>query len=113
MDTYDLIIIGGGIVGLATARAALEKRPGLNVAILEKESQLAQHQSGRNSGVLHSGIYYRPGSLKARLAQSGRASMVRFCQEHGLDHEGVGKVIGGTRTDEIPRPGDLAQRAPA
>ena len=81
---FDVVVVGGGIVGLATARAVLEARPSLRLLVLEKESALATHQTGRNSGVIHSGIYYRPGTLKARLAVEGRVAMVQFCAEHGL-----------------------------
>ena len=75
--TFDVAIVGGGIVGLAVARALVAARPGRRVVVLEKEAEVGRHQSGRNSGVLHSGIYYKPGSLKARLCRSGRAEMER------------------------------------
>lgn len=93
MDDFDVAIVGGGILGLATAHAMLNAGPTLNVVVLEKERRVAAHQSGRNSGVLHSGIYYRPGSLKARLAVAGRASMIDFCAQHGVPFEVCGKVI--------------------
>ena len=79
---HDIIIIGGGIIGLATGRALLAERPGLDLLVLEKESEVGRHQSGRNSGVLHSGLYYRPGSLKAELCVRGVADMFDFCDEH-------------------------------
>ncbi|MCC9309059.1 L-2-hydroxyglutarate oxidase [Kitasatospora sp. RB6PN24] len=112
-DLYDVLVVGGGIVGLSTARALLEQRPELRVAVLEKEPELATHQTGRNSGVIHSGIYYRPGSLKARFAVAGAAAMVRFCQEHGLPHEVTGKAIVATVPAELPRLAALAERGRA
>ncbi len=98
----DCAVIGGGIVGLSVGMALLRKQPGLNVVVLEKEAQLAFHQSGRNSGVIHSGIYYKPGSLKARYARAGNRSMIRFCEEHGIRHEVCGKVVVATRPEELP-----------
>ena len=80
-DTFDVIVIGGGIVGLATAMTLAKSHPGLKLAVIEKESAVARHQTGHNSGVIHSGIYYRPGSLKARLCVLGAQQLVRFCQE--------------------------------
>jgi L-2-hydroxyglutarate oxidase len=90
LSMYDYVIIGGGIVGLATAMAVGNKHPNARILVLEKEQDLAQHQTGRNSGVIHSGIYYRPRSLKARLAREGNRSVVEFCREHGLKHEVCG-----------------------
>lgn len=106
----DCAIIGGGIVGLSVGMALLRKQPGLNVVVLEKESELAFHQSGRNSGVIHSGIYYKPGSLKARFARAGNRSMIRFCEEHGIAHEVCGKVIVATTAAELPLLESLYQR---
>src|SRR6266542_1179061 len=100
---YDYAIIGGGIVGLATAMRLLHPRAGARVVVIEKEGDVARHQTGRNSGVIHSGIYYKPGSLKARMAREGNRSMVRFCQEHGIAHEVCGKVIVATASEELPR----------
>lgn len=108
--TYDFAVVGGGIVGLATARAILERQPGVRGLILEKEAALAAHQTGRNSGVIHSGIYYKPGSLKARLARAGSRSMVEFCAEHGIPHEVCGKVIVATRPAELPLLDNLHRR---
>lgn len=108
--TYDFAVVGGGIVGLATARAILERQPGARGLILEKEAALAAHQTGRNSGVIHSGIYYKPGSLKARLARAGSRSMVEFCAEHGIPHEVCGKVIVATRPAELPLLDNLHRR---
>ena len=113
MDDFDVAIVGGGIIGLATAHAVLEADPTLNVVVLEKERRVAAHQSGRNSGVLHSGIYYRPGSLKARLAVAGRESMVSFCTEHGAPFEICGKVIIALDEEERTRLLALSDRARA
>ncbi len=100
---YEVIIIGGGIVGMATARAVLMQQPGAKVLVLEKESMLCAHQTGRNSGVIHSGIYYKPGSYKARLCTAGREAMYAFCEEHGIAHERCGKVIVATEQAELPQ----------
>ena len=91
--TFDRVVIGGGIVGLATARELLRREPATRLALLEKEPELAAHQSGRNSGVIHSGVYYKPGTLKARLCVEGRAELLRFCDEHGIRYELSGKLI--------------------
>ncbi len=99
--TCNTLIIGGGIVGLATAHSVLQRFPGQRVVVLEKEARLAAHQTGRNSGVIHSGIYYKPGSFKARFCKSGRDSMVAFCCEHGIAHDLCGKVIVATERDEL------------
>jgi L-2-hydroxyglutarate oxidase len=107
---HDYVIIGGGIVGLATAMALGNKHPKASLLVLEKEQELAQHQTGRNSGVIHSGIYYKPGSLKARLSLEGNRSMVEFCREHGIKHEVCGKVIVATKASELPLLGSLFQR---
>ncbi|SFB12012.1 L-2-hydroxyglutarate oxidase [Lentibacillus halodurans] len=107
---YDCIIIGGGIVGLATALALKRHNPQASLAVLEKEDKWASHQTGRNSGVLHSGVYYNPGSLKAKLAVKGRASMVRFCKEYGIEHEVCGKVIVATDEKELPAMEGLYQK---
>ncbi len=101
--TYDFAVIGGGLVGLATARALLQKYPGSSLAVLEKEPQVAAHQSGRNSGVLHSGIYYKKGSLKAQLTAAGRTAMLAFCDEHKIKYEMTGKLIVATSEEELPR----------
>jgi L-2-hydroxyglutarate oxidase len=106
----DVLVIGGGIVGLSTAYALVRGAPGTRVTVLEKESGPARHQTGRNSGVIHSGIYYRPGSLKARFAVHGAAEMVAFCAEHGIDHKVGGKLIVATGREELPRLHALAQR---
>lgn len=106
----DCVIIGGGIVGLATARAVLTRFPGRRILVLEKENQLAAHQTGRNSGVIHSGIYYKPGSFKARFCKAGHASMVAFCREHGIAHDLCGKVIVATGPQDLPQLEKLYQR---
>ena len=107
---YDVAIIGGGILGLATARALLEREPGARLVILEKESRLAMHQTGHHSGVIHSGIYYRPGSAKAKLCVEGKGLMREFCAAHGIRIVDCGKVIVATREDELPRLQTLYER---
>ncbi|MCQ8194103.1 L-2-hydroxyglutarate oxidase [Streptomyces rugosispiralis] len=106
----DVLVIGGGIVGMSTAYAITRAAPGIRVTVLEKEAGPARHQTGRNSGVIHSGIYYRPGSLKARYAVRGAAEMVKFCAEHGIAHEVTGKLIVATERSELPRLHGLVQR---
>jgi (S)-2-hydroxyglutarate dehydrogenase len=102
MDDIDIAIIGGGIVGCSTAMALARKFPGRRFALIEKEAEPAQHQSGHNSGVIHSGLYYKPGTLKARYGVDGARAMVRFCCEHGIPHKVCGKVVAATREDELP-----------
>ena len=102
MTAKDVSIIGGGIVGLATAYRLLQERPDLELLILEKEDAVAQHQTGRNSGVLHSGIYYKPGSLKAKNCRAGKAAMVDFCEAENVPYEICGKVIVATDEAEVP-----------
>ncbi|MFD5100491.1 L-2-hydroxyglutarate oxidase [Streptomyces albidochromogenes] len=111
-DRYDcdVLVIGAGIVGLSAAYALTRAAPGTRVTVLEKERGPALHQTGRNSGVIHSGIYYRPGSLKARYAVRGAAEMVKFCAEHGIAHEITGKLIVATEREELPRLHALVQR---
>ncbi|MER5943265.1 L-2-hydroxyglutarate oxidase [Streptomyces sp. NPDC001928] len=106
----DVLVVGGGIVGLATAYAITRAAPGTRVTVLEKEQGPARHQTGRNSGVIHSGIYYRPGSLKAQYAVSGAAEMVKFCAEYGIAHAVTGKLIVATEREELPRLHALVQR---
>jgi L-2-hydroxyglutarate oxidase LhgO len=110
---YDTVVIGGGIVGLATAYELQRKHEGLSVLVLEKEASIASHQTGRNSGVIHSGIYYKPGSLKARIAVRGAQTLVRFCEEHGVSFELCGKVIVATSEEERPRLEALLERGTA
>lgn len=109
--TYDFCVIGGGIVGLASARALLARQPGASLILLEKEPALGRHQTGRNSGVIHSGIYYAPGSLKAKLCREGSARTKEFCQAHGILYEERGKLIVATREEEVPRLRALNERA--
>src|SRR5437762_4294877 len=101
--TYDIAIIGGGIVGLATARAILDRAPRTRLVLLEKETDIAHHQTGHNSGVIHSGIYYKPGSFKARLCVEGARLMKAYCEKAGIAVETCGKVIVATSADEVPR----------
>ncbi|KGX88195.1 L-2-hydroxyglutarate oxidase [Pontibacillus litoralis] len=108
---YDIVIVGGGIVGLSTAYALMEKHPNVRLAVMEKEKEWATHQTGRNSGVIHSGIYYKPGSLKARMAKEGAASMVEFCRQHDIKHDVCGKVLVATEEEELPRMEALFKRA--
>lgn len=107
---YDFTIIGGGIVGLASAMALGKRYPNARILVLEKESNWAYHQTGNNSGVIHSGIYYKPGSFKAKFCRDGSRSMVEFCQEHGIDHEVCGKVIVATQSEQLPLLENLYKR---
>lgn len=107
----DVIIIGGGIIGLATARAIGSADTSLRVTVIEKEADLAHHQTGNNSGVLHSGIYYRPGSLKASLCRAGNAALVDYCEDRGIPYEVCGKVIVATESEEVARLEVLHERA--
>jgi len=109
----DLAVVGGGLVGLAVAKAAAEARPGLRVVVVEKEDDVARHQSGRNSGVLHAGVYYRPGSRKAEFSRRGKAAMEAFCDEEDLPWHRSGKTIVAVTDDERPRLAALAERARA
>lgn len=103
MSRYDFAVIGGGIVGLATAWQLTQQKPGLKIVLLEKESTLAFHQTGRNSGVIHSGIYYKPGSLRARNCRDGKAALEAFCDEHGVAWQRTGKVIVATHNHQLPQ----------
>ena len=107
---YDFAIIGGGIVGLSTALALGKQYPSSSILLLEKESRWAFHQTGNNSGVIHSGVYYKPGSFKAKFCRDGARSMVEFCQEHDIPHEVCGKVIVATEEKELPLLENLYQR---
>src|ERR1035437_3925311 len=93
MNSKRVVIVGGGIVGLATAYRLSERFPGARVCVLEKEAGVGRHQTGHNSGVLHSGLYYKPGSVKARLAVTGIRQMVEFCRENAIPHEICGKLV--------------------
>lgn len=109
MTSY--VVIGAGIVGLATAHRLLADRPGAAVTVLDKENRVAAHQTGHNSGVIHAGVYYRPGSLKARLCHAGSRSMVEFCATHGIPFRVCGKLIVATDEAELPRLHALHERA--
>jgi L-2-hydroxyglutarate oxidase len=109
--TYDVCVVGGGIVGLATAMAFLARHPGARLVLLEKESALATHQTGHNSGVIHSGIYYAPGSLKAELCKRGERATKAFCAEHAIPVETCGKTLVATSPLEMERMEALAERA--
>ncbi len=109
---WDVVVIGGGIVGLATAAALLERHD-LDLVVLEKEARLAAHQTGHNSGVIHSGIYYEPGSAKARTCVTGRELLYRFCAEHHVPHERCGKVVVATTAEQVPLLERLAARGRA
>jgi (S)-2-hydroxyglutarate dehydrogenase len=110
---YDVIIVGGGIVGLAVALEITKRFPRLHLLLLEKEASVGQHQSGHNSGVIHSGIYYTPGSLKAKLCVEGAAAMIRFCDRYHLPLSRCGKVIVATSQDEVQRLEELRRRGEA
>src|SRR6266446_427901 len=110
MQKFEYVVVGGGIVGLSTAWTILEKKPGTRIAVVEKEEHWAVHQTGRNSGVLHSGIYYKPGSLKSKLCREGNRRLLEFCNANGIRHETCGKVIVATTESELPLMGNLYQR---
>jgi (S)-2-hydroxyglutarate dehydrogenase len=110
---YNVIIVGGGIVGLAVAMEITRRFPRLRLLLLEKEERVGRHQSGHNSGVIHSGVYYKPGSLKAKLCVTGAAAMIEFCREHGIAHRVCGKVIVATHEEEFPRLEELRRRGDA
>ena len=110
MNPRSTLIVGGGIVGLATAYRLSEKFPDTRITVLEKENEVGQHQTGHNSGVLHCGLYYQPGSVKARLAVSGIRQMVAFCQENAIPHEVCGKLVVAADESEVPRLRALEER---
>lgn len=110
---HDLAVVGAGIVGLAVAREWMMRHPEDSVVVLERESGPAQHQTGHNSGVIHGGIYYQPGSLKARLCVDGARMMYEYCEEHGIPHERCGKLIVAVEPDELPRLNELEIRGAA
>jgi len=113
MAKFDLTIIGGGIIGLATAYRLNRDFPNLRIIVLEKEETLATHQTGHNSGVIHSGIYYRPGSVKALTCVTGRRALIEFCDQHEIHYTLCGKVIVATQEDEVPRLEELNRKAEA
>jgi L-2-hydroxyglutarate oxidase LhgO len=110
---YDVVVIGAGILGLATARELRARHPGLRVAVVDKEEAPGRHQSGHNSGVLHAGVYYKPGSLKAELCVRGKAAMERFADEHGIAYETCGKLIVALDESELGRLADIEARGRA
>ena len=113
LEKYDFIVIGGGIVGLSTAMQLQSFYKKKKILLLEKEKQLASHQTGHNSGVIHSGIYYKPGSLKAKFCVKGRASMAQFCIENDLKYDKCGKIIVAYKEEEFPRLEALMERGKA
>ena len=110
---YDVLVVGGGIVGLATAMDLTRRRPDLKLVVLDKESEVASHQTGNNSGVIHAGIYYAPGSLKAKMSTEGMETMIAFCEEHDVPYELCGKVVVALNADELPRLEELYRRGTA
>jgi L-2-hydroxyglutarate oxidase len=113
MPACDVIVLGGGIVGLSTAWRLRQRHPDLKIRLIEKESELAFHQTGRNSGVLHSGIYYKPGSLRATNCREGKKAMEAFCEEHGITYELCGKVIVAVEQSELPNLDRIYERGQA
>lgn len=109
-DIYDIVVVGAGILGLATARELLLRHPSLRLLVVEKESEVAEHQTGHNSGVLHSGLYYLPGSLKARLCRSGKALIEQYAEEHEIAVDRCGKLIIATKSEELPALEELHRR---
>ena len=112
-DAADLVVVGAGILGLAVARESLLRHPGLRVLVLEKEPRIGRHQTGHNSGVIHAGIYYAPGSLKARLCVEGSRRLYAYCDEKGIPYDRCGKLVVATDEDELGRLDDLFARAQA
>ncbi|HJZ92529.1 MAG TPA: FAD-dependent oxidoreductase, partial [Gemmataceae bacterium] len=110
--TYDIAIVGGGIIGLGTALALVEQTSA-RIVVLEAEGRLAAHQTGHNSGVIHSGLYYKPGSLKAKNCAEGRDLMYRYCADNGIPHERCGKVVVATSEQELPALTELEHRGTA
>jgi L-2-hydroxyglutarate oxidase len=112
-DVYDVVVVGAGILGLATARELLQRHPQLRLLILDKEPVLAAHQTGHNSGVLHAGLYYQPGSLKARLCRAGKDSLERYAEERGIGVERCGKLVIAADPEELPALEELRRRGEA
>ena len=112
-NSFDVIVIGGGIVGLASAHTILERHPNLHLVVIEKEIKLAAHQTGRNSGVIHSGLYYKPGSLKAQNCRNGYKLLLEFCAKEEVAYEICGKIVVATKTEEFSRLEELAIRGKA
>ncbi len=107
---FDFLVIGGGILGMSTAMQLQQKHPGCSVVVLEKESEPAQHQTGRNSGVIHAGVYYKPGSLKAKFCKAGNQATKAFCDEHGISYDQCGKLLVATNPVELERMQALVER---
>src|SRR5262247_4037489 len=112
-DRYDVAVVGAGIVGLAVAREIVARRPAAKVIVIDKASAVAKHQTGHNSGVIHAGVYYAPGSLKAQLCVQGARLMYEFCEQNGIAVERCGKLIVAVREGELSRLADLETRARA
>src|SRR5215510_6452059 len=112
-DRYDVAVVGAGIVGLAVAREIVARRPAAKVIVIDKASAVAKHQTGHNSGVIHAGIYYTPGSLKAQLCVEGARELYEFCDEHGIAYERCGKLIIALNEAELPRLDELERRGQA
>src|SRR3954454_3716460 len=112
-ETCDFAVVGAGILGLAATRELIRRHPRLTVAVIEREPDVAQHQTGHNSGVVHAGIYYAPGSLKARLCVAGARELYALCEERGIAHERCGKVIVATSDAELPGLDELERRGRA
>ena len=112
-QVYDLVVVGGGILGLATARSFLKRYPGKSLAVVEREAQIATQQTGHNSGVIHAGIYYKPGSLKAQACVAGHRAMLEYCAEHDIPYQKIGKLIVALDESEIPRLMELWERGNA
>ena len=112
-DFYDVVVIGAGILGLATARELLQRNPGIRLLVVDKEKSLAVHQTGHNSGVLHSGLYYQPGSMKALLCLSGKASLERYAEERGIPVHYCGKLVVAADHSELPALDELRRRGEA
>jgi L-2-hydroxyglutarate oxidase len=110
---YDIVIVGGGILGMATGYRILQERPHARILVVEKEQELAQHQTGHNSGVIHSGLYYKPGSLKALNCRNGYQQLLDFCRRESIKHEVCGKIVVATDEDELPRLDELYRRGMA
>ena len=111
IGSADLAVVGAGILGLAVAREALRRFPGIEVAVLEKEASVATHQTGHSSGVIHAGVYYAPGSLKAKLCVEGSRAMYAYCDEHGIPYDRCGKVVVATDEGEVERLEELFSRS--
>jgi L-2-hydroxyglutarate oxidase LhgO len=110
---YDVLIVGAGIVGLATAMELVRRRPDLSLVVVDKEDQVAAHQTGNNSGVIHAGLYYKPGSLKAQMAVGGAQEMIDFCEQHAIPYDLCGKVVVAVTPEELPRLAEIYRRGTA